>query len=86
MATELIGMVPVKLFNRKCSGIIFGEQLFKLNNYKELILSGQPWHMGQGSPHGPADRLVGAVGPLGPRAGGGREKERGARTPSPCEN
>ena len=28
VATELIGMVPVKLFNRKYSGIIFGEKIF----------------------------------------------------------
>ena len=40
MATELIGMVPVKLFNRKCSGIIFGEKLFYLDNLLKLILVG----------------------------------------------
>ena len=64
MATELIGINrngSGEIFNRKCSGIIFGEKLFELNNYKELILSGQPWHMGQGGPHGPADQERGTA-------------------------
>jgi len=33
-------MVPVKLFNRKCSGIIFEEKIFDLNNLLKLILLG----------------------------------------------
>ena len=76
---ELIGIVPVKLFNRKCSRIIFGEKIFDLNNLLELILVGGGLGLGAKLP--PMGRPTGGRGapplPRRARGGGGEgEKER----------
>ena len=90
-------MVPVKLFNRKCSGIIFGEKLFILiiiliNFWEGADLAWGPIR----PPMGPADRVERGRSPLlmararvrwrGRRGGVGLRVPPELRFPSYVEN